>query len=673
MPRDLPLGNGKLLLNFDKHYNLRDIYWPHVGQELHTGVDIVDIEEEATPPISRTGVWVEEQFAWLDAPEWEREMLYARETLVTHVTLIHPILQLQLVFSDAVDFHDDIFLRHIMVTNLATDPREVRLFFHYHWHISGDAEGNTVFYYPPLQALVAYKLQTYFLMNGRVGSSDRMPAGITSWATGKKEFKGAEGTWRDAEDGELGRNPIAQGRVDGTLALHLPSVAAGATEEAYHWLTVGTSLQAVMAEDIKVRQRGPHSFLKRTGNYWFRWVNKDEPDFADLPPELVDLYKRSLLVIRTQIDAGGAIIAANDGDTYNYSGDSYSYMWPRDGALVANALNHTGYAAIARQFYDFCQAVLTAEGYLLHRYSPDRLWGSSWHPWIDQEGMQHLPIQEDETALVVYSLWEHYRCFHDIDFVSSHYHKFVTPAAGFLVKYREPHTRLPEASYDLWEERRGIFTYTTATVYAGLDAAARFAELFGEEELASRYRQAAEEIKEAALQYLWDEERGHFLRMITVDEDGTIQKDPTLDSSICALFQFGMLSAGDPRVERTMHALEQTLWVKTPIGGMARYENDDYYRVTSDLSLAQGNPWFISTLWLAQYRIAHATTLDELHQVLPLLNWAHIHTLPSGVMAEQIDPLTGEPLSASPLTWSHAEYVMTVHQYLEKYSEFQRA
>jgi len=142
---------------------------------------------------------------------------------------------------------------------------------------------------------------------------------------------------------------------------------------------------------------------------------------------------------------------------------------------------------------------------------------------------------------------------------------------------------------------------------------------------------------------------------------------------MCALFQFGMLPADEPRLARTMHALEQTLWVKTPIGGMARYENDDYYRVTSDLSLAQGNPWFISTLWLAQYRIAHATTLDELHQVLPLLHWAYIHALPSGVMAEQIDPLSGSPLSASPLTWSHAEYVMTVHRYLVKHHEFQRA
>jgi glucoamylase len=172
---------------------------------------------------------------------------------------------------------------------------------------------------------------------------------------------------------------------------------------------------------------------------------------------------------------------------------------------------------------------------------------------------------------------------------------------------------------------------------------------------------------------LWDQERGHFLRMITVDKSGTIQKDPTLDSSVCALFQFGMLSAHDPRVEHTMQALEQGLWVKTPIGGMARYENDNYYCIISDLSLAQGNPWFISTLWLAQYRIAHATTLDELHQAIPLLDWAQSHALPSGVMAEQLDPFTGEPLSASPLTWSHAEYVMTVHRYLGKYREFQKA
>jgi hypothetical protein len=37
-------------------------------------------------------------------------------------------------------------------------------------------------------------------------------------------------------------------------------------------------------------------------------------------------------------------------------------------------------------------------------------------------------------------------------------------------------------------------------------------------------------------------------------------------------------------------------------------------------------------------------------------------------MAEQLHPYTGEPLSVSPLTWSHAEYVRTVREYIHRHS-----
>lgn len=661
MPRDLPLGNGTLLLNFDKSYNLRDIYWPHVGQELHTAGDI-----------SHTGVWVDGQFAWLDAPVWQREMVYEQETLVTRVALSHPALQLQLVFHDCVDFARAIFMRQIEVHNHADHAREVRLFFHYDWHILDAAAGNTVFYDPVSKSLVAYKQWAYFLMNGQVqvGDAESSQVGISSWAAGIKEFHGAQGTWRDAEDGELGRNPIAQGSVDGTLALHLPGVPAGGSAIAYHWLAAGSNLPEVVELDRLVRERGPESFLVRTRNYWHRWVNKRDQDFADLASELVDLYKRSLLILRTQIDHGGAIIAANDADIQHFSNDSYSYMWPRDGALVANALNHAGYPEVTDDFFDFCNSVLTKGGYLLHKYNPDRSWGSSWQAWIDENGQPQLPIQEDETALVVYSLWQHYLSFGDIEFTAPHFHSLVVPAGDFMTRYRDEKMRLPSPSYDLWEERRGVLSYTTATVYAGLDAAANFAQLFGEEALEAKYRQAAQEIKEGALHYLWDEERGHFLRMITVDKDGTIHKDATLDSSLCGLFQFGMFAPDDREMEQTMQKLEETLWVKTPVGGMARYENDSYQQVTQDLGQAQGNPWFICTLWLAQYRIAHAHNLDELRQALPLLEWVRARVLPSGVMAEQVNPFTDEPLSVSPLTWSHAEFVLTTRWYVGKYHRF---
>src|SRR5438067_1573419 len=33
MARDLPIGNGNLTVNFDHEYNIRDVYYPHVGQD----------------------------------------------------------------------------------------------------------------------------------------------------------------------------------------------------------------------------------------------------------------------------------------------------------------------------------------------------------------------------------------------------------------------------------------------------------------------------------------------------------------------------------------------------------------------------------------------------------------------------------------------------------------
>jgi len=48
MPRDLPVGNGRFLICFDQNYWIRDLYFPHIGQENHVGRHFF-----------RLGVWVE--------------------------------------------------------------------------------------------------------------------------------------------------------------------------------------------------------------------------------------------------------------------------------------------------------------------------------------------------------------------------------------------------------------------------------------------------------------------------------------------------------------------------------------------------------------------------------------------------------------------------------------
>jgi GH15 family glucan-1,4-alpha-glucosidase len=79
-----------------------------------------------------------------------------------------------------------------------------------------------------------------------------------------------------------------------------------------------------------------------------------------------------------------------------------------------------------------------------------------------------------------------------------------------------------------------------------------------------------------------------------------------------------------------------------------------------------GNTWYICSLWVADFHIASARSRKGLEPALAILDWVAATALPSGVLAEQLDPQTGEPVSVSPLTWSHSTFVATVANYLRK-------
>jgi GH15 family glucan-1,4-alpha-glucosidase len=152
--------------------------------------------------------------------------------------------------------------------------------------------------------------------------------------------------------------------------------------------------------------------------------------------------------------------------------------------------------------------------------------------------------------------------------------------------------------------------------------------------------------------------------------NGTYRLDMTSDSANYALFAFGALDACDEMVEQEMKGLWSRLWVKTDVGGCARYERDYYHQVERDHTDAvPGNPWVICTLWQAQYLIERARTLEELQQALPLLEWTEKRAEKSGVLAEQFNPYSGEAISVSPLTWSHATFVIAVMEYLRKFEK----
>ena len=674
MARDLPLGNGNLLVNFDKDYNVRDIYYPYVGKANHS-----------RRRISRTGIVVDGQFSWLSAPDWSKDMDYLHDSLTTNVRVANGPLELQLTFNDTVDFHRDIFLRRVEVFNLSQRPRNVRLFFHYDFLFWGVGSGDSIHYHPDGNFLVAYKDNCYFLMNASTESS----VGISSWTTGFKDDAGLGGSWQDAQDGILEENSNSFGSIDGVIAVDQSQIPPGESRVCYTWLAVGQDLEEVRGLDGMVRRRGPQYFITRTTNYWRAWLDKEDIDFHGLPQEVEHLFRRSLLIMRTQVDNRGGIIAANDSDlTYLVHGqESYSYVWPRDGAYIANALDKAGYAFLATGFYNFCNDVIHRDpahmndephedqAYMLQKYTPDKLVASNWMARVDEEGSFRPPIEEDETAVIPYAVWQHYLKYRDIEVLAPWFRPLLIQPGNFMVEFRESHTKLPAPSYDLWEERVGIYSYTVATVWAGLNAAANAAELFGEVAYADRFRRAAAEIKEACEAYLYDKKLGRFLKRISVNSKGEVEPDSTVDVSLYALWYFGMFDPNDPRIVGTMNAIVDRLSCHTDIGGLARYEGDEYHwdpALQDQRDKIPGNPWIISTLWLAQYQIATARSVEDLEQVLSALEWVCARALPSGVLPEQIHPLTGEHLSVSPLTWSHATVVAVVQDYLEKYVALQK-
>ena len=378
---------------------------------------------------------------------------------------------------------------------------------------------------------------------------------------------------------------------------------------------------------------------------------------------IIGIQEKSLLIIKSQTNNNGAIIASSDTDIMQDKKDTYSYMWPRDGALISRSLDKTGYTETTEQFFDFCKDIISDKGYFLHKYLPDKSLGSSWHPWLKFDKLQ-LPIQEDETALILDAFWKKHSQYENKKILKEYYKDFVKKAGDFLLNYRDSETKLPKESYDLWEEKLGVHTFTCCTVYAGLMAAHYFAEAYKRKRDAKKYLEGAKEVKRGILKYLYDDEKEIFIKGVYQDKEGNWHKDKTIDmSTVYGLFEYKILDINDPKLQKTMEKTIEKLKINTNVGGIIRYEKDNYFRINKD---SPSNPWFVSTLWLAEYYIAKAKNFKELKPAIDIFSWVCHHALPSGCLSEQVHPYDGKQVSVSPLTWSHAGLIIAIIKYLDK-------
>lgn len=641
MARPVILGNGNLMIGLNEHGLVNDFYYPYVGED--------NLANARSQP-HMIGVWCDGKFSWLDSGDWRLSVNFEDDALVSDISAVNDSLGVKLELKDFVDCDFAAFCRRVAVTNITDSAKEVRLFMHQVFQISHQGRADTVLFVPEGNYLYDYKGRCALL----ISAINQRKQPFSQFSTGNYGIEGKQGTYKDAENGELEGNLVEHGSVDSVLG-HSLQLDAGSSDAIDYWVVAATSqLEAEGIHNILLRQ-GLHSRLDATRNHWLQWLRTAKPKIDSVPEEYRALFKKSLLIIRSHIDNHGGIIASGDSSIYNYGRDYYSYVWPRDGALTMMTLMRAGYKDEAKRFFEFCLDTINPDGYMMHKYQPDRSIGSTWHPLMHKHHPE-LAIQEDETALVVYALCYYLNKFGDDDFALRAFDRLIKPAANFMTHFIDQDTNLPHASYDLWEEKFGTHTFTVVVTRAALLAASELASKLGNSESARKWEYAAGHIG-IALSGLYDKELGYYIKSQYQDPDGSISRDTIIDSST----MFGLLEFDPARLHsreymNTAKAVAEKLSGVSPSGGTVRYEHDSYFL---DKSQYLGNPWIICTLWLARHHIKQ----NDKFKAKELIDWCVDSALPSGVMSEQLDPEDKKQVGVSPLVWSHAELIDTLLEY----------
>ncbi len=637
MGRPVILGNGALTVGLNEHGLVHDFYFPYVGLENLT---------TARSLHHAIGVWVDGRFSWVDDGSWHTQVSFEDDALISIITMRSESMQIELKFNDFVDARTDAFCRHIQVCNLADRDRDLRLFMHQVFQISSGGRADTALYEPEEAYILDYKGRVALLIGGKMDDGTL----FDQFAVGGYGVEGKEGTFRDAEDGELSGSAVEHGGVDSVIRFNCP-LQANATRVIDYWVLAQSSQQDAEKVHVKLKETGLQDRLRKTRAYWQQWLAKSAGKRSNVNSELSPWLTKSMLIIKAHVDKRGGIIASCDSSIYNYGRDYYSYVWPRDGAFVLWPLIRMGYAADAKRFFNFCADIIHPDGYMMHKYQPDRAVGSTWHPLLHGRHKE-LAIQEDETAIVVFMLGEFYDYCHDEEFIHDLYEKFIQPAGHFMARFIDEQTGLPHASYDLWEEKFLTHTYTAAITYKALIVAAKFADMFGEHDDATTWKQAAERLGSNSAAF-YDPEKGCFRKGFLLGQDGGLKFDNTLDmSSAYGVFMFEYPVVKDQLLS-TISAVESLLLNSAPIGGVPRYEYDNYFASNPPY---KGNPWFVTTLWLAQYYVRIGNT----QKASELVSWSLQRADQSGTLAEQVHPENGNATGVSPLVWSHAELANTI-------------
>jgi GH15 family glucan-1,4-alpha-glucosidase len=188
----------------------------------------------------------------------------------------------------------------------------------------------------------------------------------------------------------------------------------------------------------------------------------------------------------------------------------------------------------------------------------------------------------------------------------------------------------------IWEVRGDPqhFLYSKVMCWVALDRAIAIADHLHAQDRVAQWQAARAEIAEAVLTQGWSEEAGAFTQYFG---------STALDASNLMLPIVGFLPADDPRMLATIDAVAERLTDER--GLVYRYRTDEGV----DGLAGEEGTFLLCTFWLAQ-ALAMSGQVDRAREVFER---AASFVSDLGLLAEEVDPGTGELLGNYPQAFSH--------------------
>jgi glucoamylase len=603
VPEQGVIGNGQILATIGKRGELRHLFWPTIDYPQHILGSLSGIF------LSNKSI---AKFSWLTDFPWQQRQEYVADANILYSYFKNSEVGIEIRTTDFVLPDTNILNRNFLFKNAGRDVF-LRFFYYNDLAIAETDIDDAAYYIPQKDVIVHYKRNIYFLYGSPTKSS-----GHQCGVHGEDSD-----SFNDVYDSELSGDSLVlydgSRAVNSCLSWDIGDIQNGENRELTVLIVLGSNEKEVLGSFGENCAVGTNALFKRTEDYWKNWISPFKRDFGN--EKVNRMMRRSLLLLKLLIDKNhGGIVAAP------CMKPEYRFCWPRDATYVAYALDMCGFYEETEKFYRWCQRAQEREGGLYQRYYIEaKLRGPCWSSQID------------EIATVVWGMGKHFDLTRDHHFIKSMW-PTIKQAANFICNCIDPQTFLTD-SVGLWEERFGSHTYSNAAVCDALKTSGRIADLLGQDELKQRWLSLYENIRKSLVSLTWNEEKGHFVKTFRpMDED--------LDVSLLGIsYPFEVLAAEEDRMKKTALAIEKAFSYR--VGGIGRYPDDSYYG---------GNPWILSALWLALYY----EKLGDIDKAKSLITWVTERATELDLLAEQIDKTSGLPVSAVPLAWSHAFFILSV-------------